>query len=600
MKPVRVLAVFLVLLCGALGRAAKFETKSFQTAVALQSDGTAIFVETIEVRFLEPQHGIVRKIPISTKGNGGVLRQVAIDDISAECSSDPSSGSNYPVHVSRDGDLNIKIGRGDSLVSGAVTYRIHYTVRGAITDISDSSVGAHTEFYWNVIPAHWATSIESATIAVAFPPTPDALKAKLFVGLPNSKDALTVDTQAKVARNENAEISFNPDGKFFGSTRPLRLGEGATLVLAFPTGLIQANPVYVNQDSGTRPELVIGKNSAAIASGIVFVMAGLGLFFMRKRMPWNRPAIPVSFEPPKDFGVIESGALLDGKITSRTVLGSVISLAQNKRLLLAMDPESRELAITFPEYLAKQHSRYPISECDKELLTELTEHGPVFNPSVEGRQFGTALYSVQTRSLQKLKNGGFLTSTLMAPGCMKLLFALIAGIICFVKIAEWTDVVIGAGALFGFFVVGLISLFCDSYTEKGRLARAQLLGLKEFITRSYQRELNYFAKTDFNQALYDRLLPYAVMFNAVKEWSQAFEGIELNDPDWFVGYDSGSLWYWQLDSMMNTYDSSFTPNMPTRSSSSYDSGSDWSSGGSGFDSGGGSDSGGGGGGGDSW
>jgi hypothetical protein len=129
-----------------------------------------------------------------------------------------------------------------------------------------------------------------------------------------------------------------------------------------------------------------------------------------------------------------------------------------------------------------------------------------------------------------------------------------------------------------------------------------------------------------DQAMFEELLPYAVAFDAVQQWTQAFAGLDLQPPDWYSGYDGygGMDYLWtslllnDLMSMNQDYGHAVSePPIPTSYGSGGgfsdggsgcgdggfsggdSSGSSWDSGGS-FDSGGSSDSGGGGGGGDSW
>jgi hypothetical protein len=147
---------------------------------------------------------------------------------------------------------------------------------------------------------------------------------------------------------------------------------------------------------------------------------------------------------------------------------------------------------------------------------------------------------------------------------------------------------------------------------KGSKIRHELLGLKEFITRAREKELDYMSRVSPDQALFERMLPYAIAFGVAQQWAEAFRGIDLEVPEWYGGQSGVAftdvLWAtWLMD--LTTFDSnvqdavSYTP--PVEYSSSNDGGG-WGGGDSGFsDFGGGFDSGdvgggGGGGGGDSW
>ena len=110
-----------------------------------------------------------------------------------------------------------------------------------------------------------------------------------------------------------------------------------------------------------------------------------------------------------------------------------------------------------------------------------------------------------------------------------------------------------------------------------------------------------------DQALFERLLPYAVAFGAVQQWTRAFDGIQLQPPQWVDGYMGDTLWLSSFVGDAQTAQSAWEGAVShTDSGSGFSSGDSgfgggWSDSGGGFDSGGSSgDGGGGGGGGDSW
>ena len=126
-------------------------------------------------------------------------------------------------------------------------------------------------------------------------------------------------------------------------------------------------------------------------------------------------------------------------------------------------------------------------------------------------------------------------------------------------------------------------------TLQGASQAAVARSLKNFLT-SQSRQLEFQAK---NQMMFEKLLPYAVVFGVERVWTNRFKDINLKPPDWYQGYYQSNfttaLFVASLSSSFSKMNSAMTP---TRSSSGFSSG---------FSSGGGfSGGGGGGGGGGSW
>jgi uncharacterized membrane protein YgcG len=128
-------------------------------------------------------------------------------------------------------------------------------------------------------------------------------------------------------------------------------------------------------------------------------------------------------------------------------------------------------------------------------------------------------------------------------------------------------------------------------TKAGVEAKNIAFSLRNFL-KSQERQLTFQAD---RQILFERLLPYAIVFGVEKIWAKRFEDLGITQPSWYQSYSSGrsfnSVYFVNsLNSSISSFKQAATP---TTSSSGFSSG--FSSGG-GFSGGGG----GGGGGGGSW
>lgn len=111
--------------------------------------------------------------------------------------------------------------------------------------------------------------------------------------------------------------------------------------------------------------------------------------------------------------------------------------------------------------------------------------------------------------------------------------------------------------------------------------------LKNFLN-SQERQLTFQAD---KQMMFEKLLPYAIVFGVEKIWAKRFANIDIGQPDWYQGYAPARFNSYVFVNSLNSSIASFrSAATPTRSSSGFSSGS----------SGGSSGGGGGGGGGGSW
>lgn len=67
-------------------------------------------------------------------------------------------------------------------------------------------------------------------------------------------------------------------------------------------------------------------------------------------------------------------------------------------------------------------------------------------------------------------------------------------------------------------------------TEKGARAREWALGFKEFLQ---QVEEDRFRRMITSPQVFERYLPYAMVFGVEERWARAFEGLCTEAPQWY-------------------------------------------------------------------
>lgn len=195
----------------------------YRIQIDLHADSTLTVTETIAVNFGQvPRHGIYRKIPYryTRKVKGIPLRY----DLRMRLQSvTDANGQSLPVKVWREGGYLVwRIGDPNRTVTGLQTYRLTYTVARAINTFPD-----HDELYWNATGNEWEWDIARALCVVTLPEGVDARKVRFtfYTGRLGSQ-----------AQNGRAWVE---DRQVVFSAGPFRQGEGLTVVVGIPKGILR-------------------------------------------------------------------------------------------------------------------------------------------------------------------------------------------------------------------------------------------------------------------------------------------------------------------------------------------------------------------------
>ena len=609
----RAALAFLLLLLAALGLGqAKFDTERFDASFDIASNGIVSVTETISVNFRERQHGLIRKIPFRTRSSAGAVRTVRISVEGVEANGSPTKAQGKQDG----GDFSIRIGSADAWVNGHVQYEIKYTIDGAITPIEKADeLGKRTEFFWNLLPTNWPTDIPASTMTVTFPqPEAGRLVARVLAGPKGTKKGIQVEAgKPDVGRSDLIDVALKGNAVVVSLKDPLPSGQVVTAAVALPGNTVSPR-VPIIQRPRTRKSLDVPEGSPWL--GLIAAFPGVLVFFLARRLwPARERPLVVKFDAPPGIGPSLSGTIIDGQVNPRDVVAGIVSLAQKGALKLH-HPEQEGAGIQI-ELLGIERVR-GLDYSEQSLYAGLSEYGDLVTSEMLRGSFGAKYQHTQALLMQDALERGLFTerSKLVGGfGCLLVALTLLTvGGLCIFQ-----PVFTVLGAVFSV-IVGAIAISKVSYvTPQGQLVRRELQGLKEFITRANKDELNYMAKVDPNQALFEKLLPYAIAFDAVQQWTQAFQGIDLQMPDWYDApmYGAGDI-FWttmlfnDLTYFGRDYGDAMSYSPPTDfgtgggfssgdSAFGGDGGGGWSdSGGGGFDGGFSGGDGGGGGGGDSW
>ncbi len=581
---------------------------SYDVTYSIESSGIVQVVEDIRVDFgaLE-KHGIFRDMPVRYEYDEENDRLISPGNVTV----DDGEGNPHRFElISNDINLRIKIGDPDVIVSGPQRYRISYILTGAMNSFSD-----HDEFYWNVTGDEWPVRIVDASATVQLPDGGEATDVDCFQGPRGSTERCTSQTAQSEA--------------MFSTTRLLAEGEGFTIVVGLPFGLVDVGPpILVDEPKSDaekfadlfelNPFTIFG----SIGLGVLLLGAIVRLWWAEGRDRWlgdvfylhdgnsggvetTRPllaheTVVVEYTPP-DVGrkgrrlrPAELGVLLDERADTLDVSATIVDLAVRKHLQITEEKSGGFFGLF-------KKTDYKLDRLDgavddllsyeNQLKDAFFDDGDSVMLSSLKNKFYKDLAKVKKALYsQTMKNGFFArnpeTTTTVVRVAGGVLAAAGAGLVYLLGIL-FGGGLLGIPVILAGILVFLIAPAMPRRTGKGRSMYKRALGFRKFMVAA-ETERQKFAE---NANIFHEYLPYAIIYGCVDRWASVFKelGIDPGEAYYYVG--RGPFVATAFADSVSSFSSSISSTMAS---------SPGSSGGSGFGGGGGSGGGGGGGGGGSW
>jgi uncharacterized membrane protein YgcG len=570
-------AILLAVPAGATADDFRFTSFEADYYLAKDNDGRSTLktVEKLVAVFptFNQNHGIERAIPRDYDHHPTSLRVESVRD---------TNGKNLTYELNNDnsGNVVLRIGDAGTYVHGIQTYVITYTQHDVTKYFADTNAD---EFYWDINGDFWEQPFEKVTARVHLADTvAPAFNKKMacYRGIAGSTDTCEIRTDGSVIT---------------ATTSDLRSNENMTVAVGFAASTFR----------GYEPSLwdkLVGIWTVTLA---ISSLAGfISLFWLSYRYSRisNRTRelepVPVEYIPPKGVSVLTASQV--GDDTRAETTAQIIDLAVRHYIRIIQVQEKSlfkpaEYELEIVKTVAK------LSTEEKDFITT------IFGGSSVGTKLETkslknnySLYSAlrkNTQTLTKQIKGEYGLRERVDTQTKS--FQRIATILLTIGLIMLSPLLI---------VAAIVAFGCGwalhPLTDKGLELRRYLAGLKKYIDVAEKDRLKMLQSPEgaektgvtikgVNDAklvrLYERVLPYAVLFGQEKEWNKQLAVMYENSgstPDWYAG--QGTFNTAVFTSAMNDFSGSMN---------SYGASSSSSSGGS---SGGGSSGGGGGGGGGGW
>lgn len=579
-----IIALAVALLGAQISQAATndFTISSYQIDYYLGSDdsgrATLKTVEKITADFPESDqnHGLERAIPTGYDGHSTSLKIQSVTDESGKALKYSTSGSN--------GNEVLRIGDADRYVHGLNTYVITYTQRDVTRYFADTG---KDEFYWDTNGVDWAVPIDELAVRVhlssAVAPTFTEDMA-CYQGYGGSTD------RCDLVR-DNDVIST--------TVMNLQPHENATISLGFTAGTFigyQQSPLQK-----FLAVLFVVWSITFIPVSLIAIICLIWLARRYKKISERKAdlgTIVPEYISPKNYSVLTS-AQIEGA-SSKAFTASLIDLAVRHYIKIY---QTREKSLIYPaEYqLELVKSTNDLSKEEQALLALLFTDGTVggrFAMSSLARNYslGKAVQAATATNVVAAIKGdyGLRRKDSKHAGWFKRfgLIALIGGLLTLSPLLLITSLVayIYGGTLW-------------PLTDAGLSLRRYLLGLKLYISVAEVERLKMLQSPEGAEKvgdsidagdlaqlvkLYERVLPYAVLFGQEKEWNKqlgAYYETANKQPDWYTG--TGAFNAMAFGAAMSSFNTTSSYATSSSSSSGGSSGGGFSGGGGGGGGGGG-------------
>lgn len=285
----------------------------FHSDMTVREDGSMKVIETIKVRSegMSIKRGIYRTIPTRYRGAFGSYIETPIAIISVA-----RDGEQEPIRVEARGRyLDLYIGNRNRLLKpGEYTYTISYVIERHLGFFDD-----YDELYWNVSGNKWELPIDRVSAKVHLPEgaVSDDFSAEAYTGPLGSKD-------------QHFQSEINTTGIYFETTQRLAKGEGLSIVVTWPKGVVK-HPTPLQRFGWYISD---NQDTVVLLMGLfTLVIFYLFMWLAHGRDPKPGVIIP-QYDPPAGYSPGAIRYIMNQGIDTKTFSTALVSLATKGYLIL--------------------------------------------------------------------------------------------------------------------------------------------------------------------------------------------------------------------------------------------------------------------------
>lgn len=522
-----------------------FDSFTADYTLTRDADGTSHLAVVEEIVAVFPDadqnRGIRRLLPDSYNGQPVNAQIESVTD---------ENGATRPMEIdSDDGTVSI-VSRADDYLHGRQTFVITYSLENVTWNFPDTGL----EFYWDVNGVDWAQPFAAVTARLHLAP----------------------DLASELAGRMACYQGYQDAGDVCASITQTQDADGGTVITAEAAGL--APNQTLTMAVGFEPDTFAVFDSSYLAAPMGWVQAiaglavvGAGGMAVRARRRGladepGRPTIIAEYTPPRGIDALESAVLLGkptkaipAEVLEQAVIGSIRIVegeaswhSKGKLVAELIDPARADgdgrmlLDGLFPN--GTPGDRYEFGKQDTRFSR------------VAQRILAAAEAELQGRGLRRTVPGATRAAPMIVGG-IGLLAVLAFGMAAIgVNVRPAVPfAVMGLAALL--FIAIVVMCVRKPLSAAGAEARDHLRGLEEFIAWAEADRIRMLQSPDGAERvavdvndprqklqLYEKLLPYAVVFGQEKEWSTQlavlYTAVGSPGPSWYYGvgaFDASSF-----------------------------------------------------------
>ncbi|MDP3997727.1 MAG: DUF2207 domain-containing protein [Candidatus Andersenbacteria bacterium] len=519
---------------------------SLDSDLTVQPDGVLAVTESIAVDFgLLSKHGIYRDLPVTYQEENGSKSYTRITDITVI-----QDGTPAVVDTTSNGaNLRIKIGDADRTISGKHDYVISYAVTGVLR-----AYEGFDELYWNVTGNEWEVPINEARATVTVPVP--VLRAACYKGVYGSKEKCDDLTQA--------------EHKVTVAALGLAAGEGLTVAVGWQSGAV---PILTVAAPPTLADIIFAPVTL-VTAGLVWLIGagwlvrhwwkyGRDRYWARSVLPgvtspggdknlaekilpfgYRRP-VSVEYESPNGLRPAEIGVLMDEKADTLDVSATIVDLAARGYLIITEISKKWLFGSVDYEFGRTDKGSADLLQYEHKLLEGLFDDGNKVKLSELKNKFYKDLEQVKDELYEEMVRkklfagrpdrvralSFLLTAGLAVPGTVLVFLSLnsVGNIGWLQRLLLGAGIGLAAAAV----VAALAAPFMPRKSGLGRELYERAKGYRLFVSGTEK----YRARWLEDEGLFERVLPYAIVFGVTDKLAQAFRemGYQPQQPGWYHG-----------------------------------------------------------------
>ncbi len=543
-------------------------------------------VENITTTFpnFDQNHGIERALPIKYKNK---KLNVHVESVKQ------ADGTEWQYSTStKNNNQVLRIGNPDRYVQGSQQYIITYTVEDVITFYND-----HDELYWDVNGDQWKQQLSevSATLHISKELSEQiSREPKCFTGSYGQSGS---DCQISRSKDSSGEAVVE-----LTVTRPFQASENASFVLGFEPNTFEKYQIS--------PVIIASTAAAAFACSVLLPL-GIGVFMWKRwkhggKDPEGRGTIVAQYAAPKELNPILADVILNERMQTKAISATLIGLCIKGYVKLYEVEKKKLLGGSSEEYEVELLKAPSDLQAEEQKVIMMIFSGDTVGSKVNLSTLQNKLYK-EASELTKMVYESVVTEQYFVTNPDKARLSYLGWGIGLITLGAVTSFIFIPFTLvfLGLIISGMIVLITSSVmpkrTQKGVDMKEHLLGMGLYMRLAESERIKFLQAPDTAEKidisdntqlikLYEKLLPYAMLFGIEKDWAKQFANLygEGQSPAWYSGHNAFSPVLFA--SAMSGFNSAAT----TSFSSPTSSGSSGYSGGGGFSGGGGGGGGGGG------